>query len=394
MQKPPSKDFVTRLSQLQIPPRLQWSSVFEEVLAGFTSENKEGFPILSEESFFTVLDEVPHLFVNGWLNWTVIQNYKKILPNMIGFSSKEKTSLQRALKVVENLIFTAAITAPSDLWILNRLLKIHKKMGLLEPFLRGDWVDIDKITEHYRLNQERYFYDLEFFCSRGLIEWNTKKTQARLTPSPSTFRLYSEIPVSQGLDSEDWINVLGRFLINGDNDLRRKIDSYFNFAVKPSHKRDWVPDHFEVELGARVLLLVLALRSLNLTSKLSKETLCLDALPHLSSGLISTLTFSGLVDTQLKVTATGERVFQRGPGPFGIIYAYLPYLNQHEKRLRGQSAGEWVERGKNVSASQDANNKSFKKIIHSLHQFQEDHQYKLNVFIEHAIGEGFTAKLK
>lgn len=388
-----SPDLKNRLAQLQVPPRLRWSERMDEVLGGSSSENKEGYPIISEISFYTVLDEIPHLFTNGYLNLVALNNYKEITPNIMGLSFHEKASLERSIKVLENIVYTASITAPSDLWALRWVLRTHKRLNLTDPFLTGEWIDLEILCKERQLDMKYFLYDLELFYSRGWVELDRTKMQARLIPLPHIRDLYQNLSADTTFDEIDWVQLLSEFFISGSEEQREKIDKFFAVKAAPSRKPDWSPDLFEVELGSRVLLLVLAIRSLDLNRQLKKDHVIVETLPQLSASLFATLTFSGLVDTQLKVTALGERVFARGPGPFGIIYAYLSYMQNHEKLLKGNKEGIWVARGKNVAASQDANSKSFLKIIKSLSQFQEDHQHKINLFIEHAVGEGEATRL-
>ena len=89
-----------------------------------------------------------------------------------------------------------------------------------------------------------------------------------------------------------------------------------------------------------------------------------------------------------KVTELGERVFQRGPGPFGIIGAYHPYLNNLEALLTSSPLGTWVHRGENVAASQDANRKTFQAGNDRLDSFCKKHNFRYSIFIEHAVGRG------
>ena len=89
-----------------------------------------------------------------------------------------------------------------------------------------------------------------------------------------------------------------------------------------------------------------------------------------------------------KVSELGERVFERGPGPFGIIGAYHPYLNNLETLLTSSSLGTWVHRGENVAASQDANRKTFKVGNDRLDDFCKKYNFRYSIFIEHAVGRG------
>jgi hypothetical protein len=84
----------------------------------------------------------------------------------------------------------------------------------------------------------------------------------------------------------------------------------------------------------------------------------------------------------------GTRVFERGPGAFGIIGAYHPYLNQLTELLKSGTSETWVHRAENVAASQAANRKTFSIANDKLDQFCLDHGFAYTVFIEHAVGRG------
>src|SRR5262249_30617162 len=96
---------------------------------------------------------------------------------------------------------------------------------------------------------------------------------------------------------------------------------------------------------------------------------------------------AGLVDRGL-VTELGARVFERGPGPFGIIAAYHAYLNNLESLLTLGTPAVHVQRSANVAASQDANRKTFEEANDCLDAFCTQYGFRCTVFIEHAVGRG------
>ncbi len=96
---------------------------------------------------------------------------------------------------------------------------------------------------------------------------------------------------------------------------------------------------------------------------------------------------AGLI-RQGETTDLGRRVLERGPGVFGIIGAYRPYLNQHEALLRATGSRPSVERGPNIFASRDANRKNFQEAVAALARFMEETGYRPVNVIEHALGLG------
>ncbi|MDO8519120.1 MAG: hypothetical protein Q7T11_03025, partial [Deltaproteobacteria bacterium] len=91
----------------------------------------------------------------------------------------------------------------------------------------------------------------------------------------------------------------------------------------------------------------------------------------------------------------GERVFNHGYGPFGIIYAYHPYLSQHEELLRANNTEKpTVDRTKNRVGSEYGNRASFKILAKALIQFHQDNGIPFTKIVEHAVSNGiFTEEL-
>jgi hypothetical protein len=79
---------------------------------------------------------------------------------------------------------------------------------------------------------------------------------------------------------------------------------------------------------------------------------------------------------------------ERGPGPFGIIHAYVPYMRVLADKLAGREIKTWVQRAKNIAASQDANRKTFEIANDALDRFTQELKFRFGVFIEHALGQG------
>ena len=88
------------------------------------------------------------------------------------------------------------------------------------------------------------------------------------------------------------------------------------------------------------------------------------------------------------VTALGARLMARGPGPFGIVEAYHPYLDKLGAILQSGRGAIHLTRAANVAASQRANSASFAKANRALDAFCHDTGFDFDVFIEHALGRG------
>jgi hypothetical protein len=78
----------------------------------------------------------------------------------------------------------------------------------------------------------------------------------------------------------------------------------------------------------------------------------------------------------------------RGPGPFGIIEAYHPYMRALPQVLREGRGAVHVSRGTNVAASQDANRRTFQRANEALDRYCADVGFTFSLFIEHAVGRG------
>ena len=78
----------------------------------------------------------------------------------------------------------------------------------------------------------------------------------------------------------------------------------------------------------------------------------------------------------------------RGPGPFGIIEAYHPYLDKLGEILQYGRGNVHLTRAANVAASKRANSASFAAANKALDSFCADTGFVYQVFIEHALGCG------
>jgi hypothetical protein len=132
---------------------------------------------------------------------------------------------------------------------------------------------------------------------------------------------------------------------------------------------------------------VLGLRVLEITKELGRGARLAVHIPNYTAELGRLFELAGLAEEGI-VNELGARVFERGPGAFGIIAAYHPYVNHLEELLRSHKIGARVHRAENVAASQDANRKTFEIANDKLDLFCKQYRYQYRVFIEHAAGRG------
>jgi hypothetical protein len=158
----------------------------------------------------------------------------------------------------------------------------------------------------------------------------------------------------------------------------------------------WIADRDELGLGYRLLPIVLGLRASGRTQALAETAAVRPeewSRPHpvVAAAALEVLTASGWMRREgesYKVTASGARGFSKGPGPFGIIETYYPYMQRAREILLDGTSSAHVSRGENVGASQDANRATFEQANGALDRFCRDTGFQYRVFIEHAIGRG------
>jgi len=360
-----------------------------DIVTGGTNVSTSGFPYLTDKSFRSFTQQVPHLFLDGQsiLNWL---NVLLDVLNSNEYKPEEdvKISVVRAIKVLQTVVFTAGITASSDLWILRQVLSVHKKLGTLEWLLDGHTIIPDDYANRNGLDAKRLLSDLHFLHVRGFLEKGDSDFWG-----PSTPPVVAELEAVKPLNDEFNINMIPLLTDwlsqkNTSSEHEQFLNQWLSIQVQHQTVGNWMASFYQIELGYRLLPLVLALRVLNLTSSLKQGERIDSLIPRLLPSMQHVLTEAGLV-YQGTVTQLGARVFERGPGPFGIIGAYHAYLTHLEALLKGDSGvGAWVQRGENVAASQDANRKTFQVANDNLNRFCRDYGFQYQIFIEHAVGQG------
>ncbi len=236
------------------------------------------------------------------------------------------------------------------------------------------------------------------FCPGGSSNNTTRDFASRVIPGQETSslaldRFPARIPANL---TSLWRRLFtGLVLSNEELELlldlgkaaRRRIDTAQNH---------WIPDRDELGLGFRLLPIVLGLRASGRTSALVESAATRPeewSRPHpvVAASALEVLTASGWMrrdGESYKVTASGARGFAKGPGPFGIIETYHPYMQRAREILLHGTSSAHVSRGENVGASQDANRATFEQANDALDRFCQDTGFQYQVFIEHAIGRG------
>jgi hypothetical protein len=357
------------------------------VLGGETSVSSAGFPYISDSSFRLSADRIPHLFVDGTdlLGW--MDDFERRFEDGGGLSVSQRESVGRAAKVVRNMVLTAAVTAPPDLWVLRQVLAAHRRLGVLAEIEGGDVFNATSLAKSLDLSEAHLSIDLHLLHSRGYLE--RAEEGFVITGRPSV------VATLQSLDGRapelriDWVPELVAWLDSTAGSPGADPGDLLSLpeAEAAAGTGTWVASASQLELGYRLLPLVLALRVSGRTGRLDRGADVEAVIGPRAPLCEPLLEACGLIDAG-RVTTLGDRVFTRGPGPFGIISAYHPYFAELDQLLRPGDHQVWVRRAQNVAASQDANSRTFAAANDSLDAFCERYDFDYGVFIEHAVGQG------
>ncbi len=351
-----------------------------EIVTGQTGTSSAGFPYVCESSFNLMIEEVPHLFQKGLLVLDWLNKLEKVLAEIEDMRSATVESIARAIRVVRNIIYTAGITAPPDLWLLRHILSAHMKLGLTTRLVHGQAINPASERE---FDTAQLTMDLKFMRSRGYLSLGDDGF--RLIDEPSIIDLFKTIdPLPEEYLTDMTSQVSTWLATREENPL---VESFFRLPKEKVRQSSWIALDDEIEIGYRLLPLVLALRARNLSSSFQLGVFVQDVVT-ISDGMERVLLASGIIDLNRCVTELGARVFSRGPGPFGIIGTYYPYLCRLQQFLGREERKVWVNRAANVGASQDANRKTFALANDALDRFCKDTGHRFLVFIEHAVGRG------
>ncbi len=367
------------------------------ILTQPTGTTRSGWPFLKREAWEEFRDHVPHLFRDGL-------RVLRCVDAIEAAEADAEGNLGRACQVARQIVRTAAITAPPDLWLLRHVLGFLEELGLLERLLAGDALypsqcSVLREGVTRALDPRELEADLGFLLARGVVEQYDESY--RIAGHPRVRELLERIrPVATYIPISP--TSLWRSLFRGETLANSELDALIDLAVStprpvlhgaPNH---WIASHDEVELGYRLVPLVLGLRGAERTAEFSAgTTLRAETLSQVhplgAAGALEILTAAGWTERSgedYSVTALGARCFKRAPGPFGIIETYHAYMAQGAEILLAGRGQVWVERGENVGASQDANRKTFKLANDALDRFCAETGFSYGVFIEHAIGRG------
>lgn len=382
-------ELVERLLQMPAIAADAWARELAVLMTVPTGRTSKGHPYLQEPAWVRFRDWVPHILADGPRTLAATDT---VLESAHALAPVEASSLEDAAKVVKQVVFTTAITAPADLWLLRYVLASFQRLGLSRRLLEGDVVRAQRCPP---LRAEELQVDLRFLLSRGLLfcagdGFRIADHEAARSCFAWQPTLDPRLPSSL---ASAWARV---FTASASAEERAALHALLH-APLPARARAagrFAPDASDVELGFRLLPIVLGLRAAQAVPALLASGRVDEAMVErtgdasLAAALVRTLAWAGVVEDGGELTLVGRRVLERGIGPFGIIEAYHGYLSQLDDILARGRGVVWVARGANVAASQDANRHTFEQANDALDRFCNDTGFSYGVFIEHALGRG------
>ena len=369
-------------------PGDQTRRALREALHLPTGLSSAGYPYLSKEAWDKVRDHVPHLFAHGGrvLDWV-----EEEVAVVTGDDGESAESVRRAARAMRQVVMTAAVTAPPDLWLLRHVLGAFGRLGLLGRLLEGDAIypascEVTVGGSLRRLVPAELEKDLHFLLARGLVE--QYEDSFRLAGHPRVAELLRAVSTLPPTASRSRYRLWARALA-GETIDPRDAEALAAVPRPPSRpagapSNHWIPSVREVEVGYLLVPLVLGLRAVDRTSTLTRGEPIDRALESAGAALARAaseiLGAAGWLEVSARrrvVSALGERGFARGPGPFGIVEAYHAYMVHAVDILLGADPFAWVRRSDNVAASQDANQSAFRRANDALDRFCADTGFTL-----------------
>jgi hypothetical protein len=342
-----------------------------------TGLTSAGHPYLPAHAWIRFRDWIPHLLGDA----PAVLSTVDLLEDELG------ASVTDAARVLRQVVKTAQVTAPPDLWLLRHVLCALDQMGLLEALRRGHVITATAggaIEDELRI-------DLDFLLSRGILIRQGDGWRSSDTHSARSALALSALPPHWPTNLGDrWCHAL-----QGTTSDLAILDEILS-SRPPAERRQapmWMPTGEDIEVGWRLLPLVLGCRAAGrIAPILDRGQITAADLsplpPPMCASALALFAHCGACDADGTLTTSGARMLSRGPGPFGIIEAYHPYMRSLPRVLREGRGAVHVSRGTNVAASQDANRRTFERANQALDRYCTDTGFTFSLFIEHAVGRG------
>ncbi len=360
-----------------------------------------GFPYLAPAPFARLRDTIPHVLGMGPRALAAVERVRRAAERTArddeASDAAAMQNLGRAAAVVRGVVNTAAITAPSDLWLLRHVVGVLRQAGVVERLLAGARVDpraCDVVVGGAvrRADARELDADLGLLLARGYLSVDdgvysvaphprARAVLSTLGPLPATWPVHA---------AALWADVFAGRSLCDDDDAGLRALAASAPARNDVAQDTWIATAEEIDLGHRLLPIVLGLRAAaQHTVVVTDGAGALKAFGgDLVRAAVSVLVKAGVLDEEGRATPVGERVLLKGAGPMGIIEAYHTYMARLPDILVEGRGASWVARGTNVAASQDANRATFEKANDALDAFAQATGFTPRVFIEHAIGRG------
>lgn len=354
-----------------------------KVMTGPTAIGMDGHPVIEPRQFALFLQEVPHLFRNGarLLDW--IGRLETILKDEQSIPGEVRASIGRAAKTIRKIVLMAGVTAPPALWLARQILSTHQRLGILPDLLEGGKISPESYAARNGFQPDQLLHDLRFLYVLGYLN----RSGAHYFCSDEGRRILRDsrpIPVPMMADMtgelREWF---GGGVASGRS---ARLQEWVEIRMPHSRQvRGRLPGLREMELGLRILPLVIALDSLGLLKE--ARTGFPLKIPRLLPEIQLLLEEAGWVRND-RVTALGAHAFSRGPGVFGIIGAYHPYLLKHAQILMGlETGGPHVNRDLDVTASgKSTNYRNSQRGVNALKKYCDRTGRRFSVVLEHAVG--------
>jgi hypothetical protein len=352
------------------------------VLSGPTSLSSSGYPYLSPAGYAQLLHRVPQTLQLGTQVWDALD---ALTADPSALTPPEQHDLAQSKRVVQQVLRTATITAPPTLWLARHVLDALHTLGLSERLLQGERLDPREID----LDPVELDTDLSFLTVLGLLTRHAGCFELAAGPEPR--RVLSGLPIggSQAGTAQMWAAAACGEPVDpaARTTLLEELQTLTPRTA--TEQIDWCPQLQEIALGAVLLPLIVGLAAHNRCQELIADpsSPVTPSDPELEAAARHILSLCGALQADT-LHPLGRRLLDRGPGPFGIVEAYHPYMAQAPTILSSGRGPAHVERSGNIAASQRANRDSFRRANDALDRYCTDTGFRYSVFIEHALGRG------
>jgi hypothetical protein len=369
------------------------TAVLADVLGHETGMSSAGYPFLAESAYEALRDRVPQLMGWGAQTWDALE---ELCSSLDGLDEAHRHHVLQSRRVVQQVLRTSAITAPPALWLARHVVGAIAELGLTRKLLAGESI----VATETDLDPEEVETDLSFLAVMGILD--RADGAFRLSERLEARRVLESlgpIPADEPVDAAAlWGRACGGEPLSAAS--RAQLLVLSGGAVpRSNHVQDsWFPSYEEIALGYRLVPLIVGMASAGTATDCLKQTSLapIDLVPddtELGAAALQMLHAAGVVRPvpglqECIATPLGRRLLERGPGPFGIIEAYQPYMAHLTTICRTGKGSVHLTRSTNIAASQRANRESFRKANDALDRYCRDTDFQYTVFIEHALGRG------